>query len=82
MTPRTERDQVLFGVGSGMAAELSVVQLKIRHRATRLTPPAVATQDLLAQIFVRQGEKVGSKLPTRNRAQEDTEHPETWLIPG
>jgi hypothetical protein len=39
----------------GMAAERPVVHLKIRHRATGLTPPAVATQDLLAQIFVRRG---------------------------
>jgi hypothetical protein len=31
-----------------MAAELSVVHLKIRHRAAGLTPPAVAMQDLLA----------------------------------
>jgi hypothetical protein len=35
-----------------MAAELPVV-LKIRHRAAGLTPPAVATEDLLAQTFVR-----------------------------
>ena len=34
-----------------MAAELPVVHLKIRHRATGLTPPAVATHDLLAQTF-------------------------------
>src|SRR5216684_6197763 len=38
-----------------MAAELPVVHLKIRHRATGLASPAVATQDLLAQTFVRQG---------------------------
>jgi hypothetical protein len=38
-----------------LPAELSVVHLKIRHRATGLTPPAVATQDLLAQTFVRRG---------------------------
>ena len=38
-----------------MGTELPVVDLKIRHRATGLTPPAVATQDLLAQTFVRQG---------------------------
>jgi hypothetical protein len=38
-----------------MAAELSVVHLKIRHRATGLTPPTVATQNLLAPTFVRQG---------------------------
>lgn len=36
-----------------MAAELPVVYLKIRLRAARLTPPAVATQNLLAQNFVR-----------------------------
>lgn len=47
-----ERDQVILGVGSGMAAERPVVHFKIRHRAAGLAPPAIATQDLLAQIFV------------------------------
>ena len=51
---RAQRDQVFLCVSSRMAAELSVVHLKIRHRATRLTPPTVAAQDLLAQAFVRQ----------------------------
>jgi hypothetical protein len=37
-----------------MAAEFLVVHLKVRHRATGLTSPSVATQDLLAQTFVRQ----------------------------
>src|ERR1700739_2156917 len=36
-----------------MAAELLVVHLKIRHRATGLTSPAIATQGLLAQTLVR-----------------------------
>ncbi len=54
VTCRAERNQVLLGVGSRMAAELPVVHFKIRHRATRLTPPTIATQDLLAQTFVRQ----------------------------
>ena len=36
-----------------MAAEFSVVHLKIRHRATGLTPPAIPTENLLAQKFVR-----------------------------
>ena len=49
-----QRDQVLLCVGSRMTTEFPVVHLKIRHRATGLTPPAVATQDLLAQTFVRQ----------------------------
>jgi hypothetical protein len=38
-----------------MAAELPVVHLDIRHRAAGLTPPTIATQDLLAQTFGRQG---------------------------
>ena len=38
-----------------MAAELPVVYLKIRHRTTGLTPPAVATQDLLAQALYDKG---------------------------
>src|SRR5208282_4579415 len=37
-----------------MAAEFPVVHFKIRHRATGLTPPAVAAQYLLAQGVVRQ----------------------------
>src|SRR6478672_7759533 len=36
-----------------MAAELPVVHLKIRHRATGLTPPAVSEQHLIAHLFVR-----------------------------
>ena len=51
---RAQRDQVFLGVGSRMAAEFSVVHLKIRHRATGLASPTVATQYLLAQTFVRQ----------------------------
>jgi hypothetical protein len=52
---RAKRDQVFLGIGSRMAAELSVVHLKMCHRAAGLTPPAIATQDLLAQTFVRKG---------------------------
>ena len=48
------RDQVIFRMVAGVAAELSVVHVKVRHRAARLTPPAVATQDLLAQPLIRQ----------------------------
>jgi hypothetical protein len=50
--------QVFFQVFSRMATELFVVHLKIRHRPTGLTSPSIATQDLLAQIFIRQGIKV------------------------
>jgi hypothetical protein len=30
-----------------MAAKLMVVNFQVRHRAARLTPPAIATQDVL-----------------------------------
>jgi len=35
-----------------VAAKLFVVHLKIRHRATGLTPPTVAIQGLLAQLLI------------------------------
>jgi hypothetical protein len=35
-----------------MAAEFSVMYLKIRDRSAGLTPPAVTMQNLLAQTFV------------------------------
>ena len=50
---RAQRNQVFVSVFPRMAAEFRVMHLKIRHRATGLTPPAVSTQDLLAQTFVR-----------------------------
>jgi hypothetical protein len=40
-------NQILFRIDARMAAEFFVMNLQIRHRATRLTPPAVATQNLL-----------------------------------
>jgi hypothetical protein len=47
MALRAERDQVLLGVVAGMAAKLLMVDLQVRHRAARLTPPAITTEDLL-----------------------------------
>jgi hypothetical protein len=40
----------LFGVLARVAAKLFVVDFQIRHRAARLTPPAVTTQDLPLKI--------------------------------
>jgi hypothetical protein len=34
------RDQVLFGIVAGVTAKLFVMDLKFRHRATRLISPA------------------------------------------
>ena len=52
VTLRAQRNQVLLGVGPRVAAEFPMVHLEVRHRATGLTPPAVAAQYLLAQTFV------------------------------
>lgn len=53
MARRAEGDQVCFRILAGVATKLFVVNLKIRHRTARLTPPAIATQHLLPQTFVR-----------------------------
>jgi hypothetical protein len=55
VTLGTERDEIQLGIFARKAAKLLMVNLQIRHRAARLTPPAVSTQDLLAQAFIRQG---------------------------
>lgn len=52
MTFRTERDQVLLRVIAGVAAKLFVMNFQIRHRAERLTPPAIPLQNLLSQPLV------------------------------
>jgi hypothetical protein len=52
VTRRTERNEVKFGVEPALASEFLVVNFQIRHRAAGLTAPAVAAQDLLAQLLV------------------------------
>jgi len=48
-----ERDQILLGILPRVAAKLFVVNLKVGHRAARLTPPTVATENLLPKSFVQ-----------------------------
>jgi hypothetical protein len=48
-----QRDQVQLGIIAGLTAKLLMVNFQIRHCATRLTPPAIATRNLLSQILVR-----------------------------
>jgi hypothetical protein len=55
MTRRAEGNQVWLGVPTSVAPKLLVVDFEIRYRAARLTPPAIATQHLLPQLFVRGG---------------------------
>jgi len=45
-------DEVALGIIAGVAAELFVVNVQVRHRAAGLTAPAVSTQNLLPQSLV------------------------------
>jgi hypothetical protein len=53
VTLATERDEVQLGIFARMAAKFLMVNLQVRHRAARLTPPAIAPQHLLPQSLVR-----------------------------
>jgi hypothetical protein len=63
-------NQVLFGVLAGVAPELFVMDFQARHGATGLTPPAIATQDLLPQTLVRRGIQPQAREFRTNRAQD------------
>ncbi len=70
MARGAKRDQVLIGVMAGVTPKLFVMDLQIRPRATRLTPPAVTTQDLLAQTFVRKGVQPRGGYSGANHSQD------------
>jgi hypothetical protein len=53
MASRAKSDQVFLGIGSGLAAKLSVVNLKVGHTAARLASPAVPAQYLSAKVVVQ-----------------------------
>ena len=53
VTLATERDEIQLGIFARMAAKFLVVNLQVRHRAARLTPPAITMQHLLPQPLVR-----------------------------
>jgi hypothetical protein len=53
MAVRAQGDQVRFGILAGMTSKMFVVNFQVRHRAAKLTSPAIATQNLLPQYFVR-----------------------------
>ena len=53
VTLATERDEIQLGIFARMAAKFLMVNLQVRHRAARLTPPAIAPQNLLPQTVVR-----------------------------
>jgi hypothetical protein len=53
VTSSAERDEVLLGIVSGVAAKLFVMDFQVGHRAARLTSPAIPTEHLLSEILVR-----------------------------
>jgi hypothetical protein len=66
----TESDQVFLGILAGVAAKLFVVDFQVRHRAALLTPPPVATEDLLPQSFVGLGVEPQAHGLWANRAHD------------
>ena len=52
MASDTQCNQVSFGIISGVATKLPVMDFQIRHCTARLAPPAIAAQDLLPQLIV------------------------------
>ncbi|MGA8490975.1 MAG: hypothetical protein WB711_11160 [Terriglobales bacterium] len=55
MASRTKRDHIFFGIVARLAPEFFVVDFKIGSGAARLTSPAIATEHLIAQLFVPLG---------------------------
>jgi hypothetical protein len=54
MAPSTQGNQVLLGIFAAVAPKFFVVHVQVRHRAARLTSPAITKQDLLAQSLIGQ----------------------------
>ena len=61
VTDCAKRDQVRFRVISQMTPEFFVMNFQVRHRATRLTPPGIATQHLLPEPLI--GRSIESQAP-------------------
>ncbi len=49
VTARAQRDQVCVHIGSGVAAELNMVNLKVPHAPARLASPVVSFEYLPVQ---------------------------------
>jgi hypothetical protein len=53
MASRAEGDEIFLGIRPGLAAELRVVNFKVGHRSARLASPAVASEHLVAKLFIQ-----------------------------
>ena len=70
MACNAERNQVLFGIVTGVAAKLSVVDLQVQHRAARLTLPAITAEHSVAELFVQIGIQPQARRFWANRAHD------------
>ena len=52
MTVVARRDDIVFGIPARVTAEFLMMNLKVRHRATALTPPAISLEDSVLECFV------------------------------
>jgi hypothetical protein len=52
VAPATQRNQVLLRIITGLAAKFLVMNLQIGHRAAGLASPSIATEYLVAELFV------------------------------
>ena len=70
VTGRAQRNQVVLGIVPGSAAELFVMNLKIRKAAAGLTSPSVPLQDFSTELLVRFGRKPPTGMFAPNRIHE------------
>ena len=52
MTVVAQSDEIVFGILARVTAEFLMMNLKVRHRATALTLPAIPLQDSVLECFV------------------------------
>jgi len=72
MACRTKRNQILLGIGPGLAAKLFVVNLEIGHRAAGLASPAVAAEHVSAEMVVQLGIEARRARKSSNEASLST----------
>ena len=70
VTCGTERDEVLFGIVSGLASVSFVMDLKVQPRAASLASPAIPLQDLSTELLVRFGIQPQTRAFRSDRAHE------------
>jgi hypothetical protein len=70
MASGAQRDQILLGIISALAAKPFVVDLQIRPASAALAPPTIPPQYLLPESFVQFGVKAHARLFGENSVHE------------